>query len=507
MALLDNFQILLPKAKGKAGGTAITNTYRPGNPATTTPTYRNHTTDLFTQRIANDSRTLLNELFRHDPDVSSAVFAFGSISASASMVVKAFNPEGELDQEGIKLGQRIIDRLFNVYDYTLGFNSKPNLKMFLDDLRYSTLLRGACGFELVLNKQFEPDRLRLVDMATIEWLEAKPGEYKPQQKPAGGGEPIKLDIPTFFTTNFHQNPTDVYSYSPFVSVINTVAARTSVINELYRIMQVTGYPRLDITVLEDIIMQAAPANLRADPAARQQYVDAQLQSIRLQFSNIRSDQAFVHTNGVDAKMINDKNPGAAIQIKEVIETLDAQNQAALKTTPSVVGKGSNANVASVESRLFAMNCDSLNWTIAGPLSEALTLAARLAGFQGRVEVSFTPIELRPTLELEPQLVMKASRLKEDLSLGLISDDDYHMMMYNRPRPSNAPELSGTNFLQPQTANMDVNDISPNSDPNGAGLTSPGSQNARSKRTRSGQTSGKTKLSVDENGKTTFTLEL
>lgn len=491
MALLDNFQILLPKAKGRTGGSSYTNTYRPGNPATTTPTYRNHTSDLFATRIANDSRTLLNDLFRHDPDVSSAVFAFGTISSSASLVMKAYGPEGELDPEGINLGKRIMDKLFTVYDYTVGYNSKPNLKSFLDDLRYSTLLRGACGFELVLDKQYQPDRLRLVDMATIEWEERKPGEYKPVQRPAGGGENIKLDIPTFFSTTFHQNPTDVYAYSMFVSAINTIAARTSVINELYRIMQVTGYPRLDITVLEDIIMQSAPANLRADAQARQEYVDAQLASIRTQFTNIRSDQAFVHTNGVTAEMINDKNPGAAISMKEVIETLDAQNQAALKTMPSVVGKGTSATVASTESRLFAMNCDSLNGTIAAVLSEALTLAARIAGFQGRIEISFTPIELRPTLELEPQLTMKAARLKEDLSLGIISDMEYHMAMYNRPPPAGSVPLSGTNFLMTQQANVDVEDISPNDDPNGAGLTSPGAQNAKSNRTRRGETGRKT----------------
>jgi hypothetical protein len=497
VALLDKFQILLPKSKGRAGGTAQTTTFRPGTPIVPTPSYRQHTNDLFVTRIADDSRTLLNELFRHDPDVSSAVFAFSAISASSPLVIKAYNLEGELDVEGMKLGYKILDKLFNVYDYTLGYNNKLSLKQFLDDLRYSTMLRGATGFELIVDKQFVPDRLRMVDMATVEWVENKPGEYKPQQRPPSGGDPIKLDIPTFFTTSFHQNPTDIYAYSPFVSVINTVAARTSVINELYRIMQVTGYPRLDITVLEDLIMQHAPANLRADPEARQKYVDAQLGSIRTTFANIRSDQAFIHTNGVEAKMINDKNPGAAIQIKEVIDTLDAQNQAALKTMPSVVGKGVNANTASTESRLFAMNCDSLNGTIAAPLSEAFTLAARIAGFQGRIEISFAPIELRPVMELEPQLTMKSSRLKQDLSLGIITDEEYHLAMYNRPPPAGAAKLSGTLFLEQAKIGVDESQVSPNDDPMGAGLTPPGSENAKSKRTRQGETGPK--ASFDESG--------
>lgn len=505
MALLDNFQIVLPKAKGKVGGTTFTNTFRPGQPLIAVPGFRDHTNDLFQTRLADDSRTLLTELFRHDPDVSSSVFAFATISASAPMYMRAYDLDEQLSVDGINLANKILDKLFTTYDYTLGFDSRPSLKQFLDDLRYTTLLRGALGFELVLDKQYAPDRLRLVDMATIEWNEAKPGEYKPQQRPPSGGNPIKLDIPTFFTSTFHQNPNDAYSYSPFVSVINTVAARTSVINELYRIMQVTGYPRLDVTVLEDLIMQHAPANLRQDPQQRQAFVDAQLASIRTTFTNIRSDQAFVHTNGVEAKMINDKNPGAAIQIKEVIETLDAQNQAALKTMPSVVGKGANANTASTESRLFAMNCDSLNGTIAAPISAALTLAARIAGFQGRIEVYFPPVELRPVLELEPQYTMKAARLKQDLSLGIISDEEYCIAMYGRPPLPGAPLLTGTGFLNPQQTGVDATQVSPNEDPMGAGLTSPGGQNAKSNRTKSGEVGTTTpKASM---GRTILTVEL
>jgi hypothetical protein len=171
----------------------------------------------------------------------------------------------------------------------------------------------------------------------------------------------------------------------------------------------------------------------------------------------------------------------------VIEVLDAQNQAALKTMPSVVGKGSNGNVASAESRLFAMNCDSLNRIIATPIEAAVSLAARLAGFQGSIKVGFTPVELRPTMELEAQLTMKQARLQTDLSLGLISDDDYHMWMYQRPRPDAAPELSGTGFQEANAAKakggIDPSTASPNGDPLGRDLSGGGQDGVRDNRTK------------------------
>lgn len=486
MASLDSLQFLLPKKKQKAGGTTATPGYDLNDVVRAVPNYDNHRTDIFDSRQSDDSRTLLDNLVRHDPDVSSAIFAFGTIAGSADMFITAFDINEEISLEGIKLGKAIEQRLFGTHDYTIGYSAKPTRKQFMDDLRYSTLLRGVLGIELVYDKQLEPHSLRLVDMATVEWEEAKAGEYKPFQEVDGANDPVSLDIPTFFTEKFHQNPNDVYAYSTFVSAINTIAARQQVINDLYRIMQFTGYPRMDIEVLEDVLMANAPPALRNDPKKRQQFVNEQLAAIRSAFTDIRPDQAFVHTNAVKAGMINDKNPGASLQIEEIISTLDAQNQAALKTMPAVIGKASNGDTASTESRLFAMSCDSLNKTLAASLSNAFTLAARIAGFQGRIEVHFTPIELRPTLELEPHLTMKSSRLKQDLSLGIITDEEYHLAMYNRAPPEGYTPLSGTGFLEQQTVDVEAEGISPNDDPNGRGQVSEGGQNAASNRTASGE---------------------
>lgn len=486
MASLDKLDFILPKKKQKAGGQAATPGYDASDIVRAVPDYNNHREDIFDNRQSDDSRTLLDNLVRHDPDVSSAIFAFGTIAASSEMYIVAYDPDNQVDADGIKLANAIMTKLFTAVDYTLGYNAKMSKKQFLDDIRYSTILRGVLGIELVYDKTLEPYELRLIDMATVEWEETKIGVYKPIQEVDGINDPVSLDIPTFFTEKFHQNPNDIYGYSTFVSSINTIAARQQVINDLYRIMQFTGYPRLDITVLESVLMANAPPALRNDPKQRQKFVDQQLTSIRSSFASIRPDQAFVHTDAVTTGMVNDKSPGASMQIDAIISTLDAQNQAALKTMPSVVGKGQNGDTASTESRLFAISCDSLNKTVAAGLSEALTLAVRIAGFQGRVEVCFPPIELRPHLELEPHFTMRSSRLKQDLSLGIITDLEYHLQVYNRPPPEGYKELSGTGFLEQETIGVDAEGVSPNEDRNGRGLVSEGGTSAKSNATKSGE---------------------
>lgn len=474
-------QILLPKGKGKQGGAASPPGYNPQRALMTAPTYRQHLVDLYNSRTANDSRTLLNDLVNHDPDVSAAVHAYLTTAQAADMVIYAFDANNQIDAAGIEQAHAIMAAITTVSDYTLGFSIKPSASDLINNLRYMMLLRGSVGLELILNKQFVPDELRLVDTATLRWQQAKPGVSKPEQRVPGNNEWVSLDVPTFFYGSYNQNPTDLYSYSPFVSALNTIAARTEVINELYRIMKIVGYPRLDVTVLEEVLTANAPPAMRHNPDEMRSFVQGELGRVRAAISGLQPDQAFVHSNAYEAKIINEKNPSAGLQIQGVIDVLDSQNQAALKVMPAVIGKSSNATTASTEARLFALSADGLNRSVAGPLSASLTMATRLAGYAGRIEVRFRPVELRPTIELEPQLTMKAARLKDDLSLGVISDAEYSMEMYGRPPAAGAPQLSGTGFLNAAEpgASVDTQNVSPNNDSLGRGLAPKGSKSAKS----------------------------
>lgn len=480
--MIDSLQILLPKKKQKAGGSSATPTFKPSQEVLSLPRYRDHLTDLFNSRQASDSRALMSELSRHDSDVSASFFAYQSIAGSASWSVRAHDLEGQLSPEGIGMANQVLTRLTTVTDYTLGYSSKPSLNLLNDDMRFYTLLRGSPGAEMIFNKQIQPDGMRLIDMQSVEWREKGPGEYKPTQKPAGSNLEINLDIPTFFTSRFHQNPTDVYTYSTFVAAINTIATRVQVINELYRITQVVGYPRMDVTVLEEVLLKSAPPLLRANSEKTREFLDTQIAQIRSAFQNLKSEEALVHTDAVKVGMVNESRPATSLPIANVIDVLNEQNQAALKTMPAVIGKSTNGQVASIEARLFALNCDALNRIVADIWSQALTMAVRLAGFQGSVEFIFEPVELRPILELEPQKTMKQSRWEGALSRGYVSDEEFHINVFGRPRPQTSPELSGTNFMAPSdAASVDVEGVTPNSDPLGRSLAPEGgSKAARSK---------------------------
>lgn len=473
-------QVLLPK-KGKTtnAGAASGATFNPAAPDVliTVPTYRDHLQDIFTTRQASDARTLIKTLMINDPDMSAATNAYLTV-ANTDVILYVKDVNGAIDRNGQKLLNQILLTLTTRFDYTTGFEIRQTLRTMCESMRYMLLLRGMLSAEMIITKDGIFDQIRQIDPTTLTWYEPVNGYPKPKQVVVGN--PVGLDYSTFFVSYFRQDPTSLYSSSPFVSAINTIAARQQVINDLYRIMQITGYPRMEVKVLEEVLIRNAPPLIKADPVKIKQYVTAQLTSIQSAVGSLRPDQAFVHTDSVDTKMLNEGKPGAALNIEPVIKTLNAQNQAGLRAVSTILGRGeSGVNTASVEARIFALTAQELNEPIADLLAQIFTMAIRIAGSQSYVHAKFRSVEMRPDLELEPQLTMKASRLKTDLSLGIIDDDEYHLEMYGRLRPDNAPILSGTGFMPgASTATVDVTKVSPNSDPMGRSLTTPGSKAAK-----------------------------
>ena len=472
--------VVLPR-RMKPKGFSETNTFDPSrtDQILAKPDYRDHLRDLFLDRRIEDSPALLQKLFLHDPDVSASVNAFLTV-ADTDPVFYAVDEQGNFDREGTRAVNQIIDVITTRYDYSKGFLMKPSMKTVCENMRYMILLRGGIGAELVFDKGNVPSEIRHVDLNTLEWFEKEPNRFVPQQRAPGSNNEIMLDVPSFFVSFFRRDPTSIYSYSPFVSAINTVAARQQVINDLYRIMQLTGFPRIEAKVVEEVLLRNAPADVQSDGRKQRDYVRQEISQIQATLSNTRADQALVHTDSIELSMFNDTAPTNALNIDSIVGALNAMNQAGLRTVATVLGRGeSGVNTASVEARIFSMNAEAINVPIAELLSNMLTTALRVASqTQSHVVCKFRPVELRPLTELEPQLTMRAARLKEDLSLGIISDDEYHLEMYGRIRPDEAPELSGTNFVNPTVLDFNHEEISPNQDSLGRGLAPKGSSSAR-----------------------------
>ena len=444
-------QLVLP-TNAQMGGKALSPTYNPqqSDQAIGAPETNMHLRDLLSERTTEEDNDLIQTLMQYDPDVGAAVGAYLTLSNTPMRYI-ARTPEGEIDTDAIdKISQLLVQISYPV-DYQAGFTPDRTIKTRNQAFRYMLLKRGAVSAEMVLDQAYGLLDIRNIDTGTLEWYEKQNGFLTPVQKV--DSDEVDLNIPTFFYSSHRQDPGSPYSKSMFISVINTVYARLQIINDLYNIMQVTGYPRMDIKVLEETLTKHLPDEHKRDPKKRDDYVRRQVSTITASFSQIRADQPVVHTDSVEVKTLNTPNGSVGIDIRPVIEVLNAQNQAALKSVATVLGRGeSGVNTASVEAQIFSMQAAEINEPLGALWSNLLTFALRLSGSTSYVEVYFDKPEMRPPNELEPALVQRQSRLRKDLSDGLITDDEYHWQMYNRPKPSSAPDLSGTGFDNPKASN-------------------------------------------------------
>ena len=458
-----DLKVIFPKFKGKKTSTSTTGTFTGDGNTLSLPAYREHLEDIFDSRVANDSRSLLEQLFVSDPDVSAAMNAYLTV-ANTDYRITVKDLEGEDDEEGLKQVYKIIKSMTTVTDYTLKFQRKESLKSIAEGFRYMTLLRGGISGELLFDKFLTPSGIRNVDMATIKWLEPSPGVFKPVQENPNGGDDISLDVPNFFVQYYRQNPTKVYPYSPFVSAINTISSRQQVINDLYRIMKKTGYPRIEVKVIEEVLMKNAPEPVKADPVLQRKWINQRMGDITNQINNIKADSAFVHTDSSEMKVFNEGGPRQSMDVSKIIDVLNSANQSALKTMATIIGRGeSGVNTASVEARIFTLSADELNGPIADLLSQMFTFAMRTNGSESIVTVKFDKAEMRPELELETHLLIRQQRLRDDLSYGLITDAEYHEAIYNRPKPQGIEDFSGTGFMNGKSTEVDASDKSVNSD--------------------------------------------
>src|SRR3546814_6430216 len=85
-------------------------------------------------------------------------------------------------------------------------------------------------------------------------------------------------------------------------------------------MRIVGYPRMDVTVLQEVIERNVPPNIKDNPTEIRAYVSRELDTIRCVIAVLSARDAFVHADAITADIINDKNPSAGLQYERVIRS-------------------------------------------------------------------------------------------------------------------------------------------------------------------------------------------
>lgn len=420
-------------------------------------------------RDQNRPVAALRELARVDGTVGSAIFNFVEI-AHTSFKVWAFDAATHQPlPEATMVARTILSRFDTVYDYTLGFADKPTIRMALEQMLLETVLGNGFGCELVLDKSLLPDRLQVSNYDSLTWVSQGDGLRYPKQQ--GNDGEVELNIPNFFVGELHLSPAFAYATPMLEPAINDSFFFREFIEDMRRTVRRAANPRLAAKLITEKIIEACPLDVKMNPTKMRDWLDARRAEVEAVLSDLEPEDALTFWDSVEIdaiKMAGEKQD--FVPLLNAISGLQATN---LKAPPSILGlrlEGSQS-LSNTESMVFLKVAASIRKPVEDVMSRALTLGVRLYGQNAYVVFEFDPIDLRPENEVEAFRVMRQSRILEQLSLGLISDDEAFIQLGLEYSPAGYKPLSGTMFYKADASAEQASKASPNSDPQGKALQS------------------------------------
>lgn len=429
----------------------------------------NTNTSFFNQSVAELRRAggelqAIRQLARMNGDVSASVSAMVRM-ANTKLKFHVYDDTHELSEDGDVLLRSILNRLELQFDYTTGFDNRQALAGLKETLLRSIPLTGACSAELVLDKARLPYEIRPIPVEKIQWVTtSKSNGINQALMPrinSSEGE-IDLDVPTVVYAALDFDPMSAYTYSPIEPAINLTIWYVEVIEDIRRVVTLTGHSRLIVKLKYEELVKAAPLEITHDAKELGAWVEGVRLGIQKQIESLKPESALVTFDSVETEYLSSEI-GSSADYSNLMATMDAVLATSMKTPASILGKASagSQNTASVESLLFLKTAQALQPPVETVLSRLLTLACRLVGFPGYVKVEFSEINLRPGLECEAFVSMKQSRIMEQLSLGFITDAQAAQELGTGALSPTFKPLSGTGFYSGSqgaaaTTNVDAN---------------------------------------------------
>ena len=384
----------------------------------------------------------IRTLAKENGNLSTALFDMVQIADSGWKVAAYVPGTTEFSTEGTILANNVVASMDTLYDYTKGFGRKRPISMLVQTLLRETAITGGCSMELELDKSRYPERFQAVDYSTLEWVSDGKGSKYPQQ--VGFGDPIKLDLPTFYAESLHQELDSAYSVSIFRSALDAVFTSADFIADMRRVLFKTGHSRLVASLDSAKIRAAAPREIQRDDKKLQAFMAQVKTDVEEALKDIAPEDAVV---SFDSVLFETQDIGGAkSDYTPMMTGLGNMEATSLKTPPSVLGMraAGSQSLSNTETLIFLKTAKALQTTVESVMSRGLTTACRLYGSDVYVKFKFNSIDLRPEAELEAFKTMKEARILQRLSLGLITDGQA-VYELDIPYNSAAKPLSGTGF--------------------------------------------------------------
>jgi len=403
--------------------------------------------DVLNYRNGADTRTVIRDFAHSSPDLSAALWAYLRVGIPSEYTAIACSAvDGTIDVPATTLLQQIITRMDTLNPYEEGFSTTQSLKSLSESLAKEMLLYGSMAAELVLDKSRLPLKIQPISVTSVQF---RPDgtSLKPFQKV--GQDEFDLDLPTFFMLNLDQDLKEAYSSSPFETAIKPVLFKEDFAQDLHKIIKKVIHPRQKVKVDETMFRKFMSQEAQVDETVARAEMLALISEIENQINGLNPEDALVYFDTMDFEVDNPSNGNLANEYGVLQDISNSRITTGAKTMGTILGfQGGSSNIASSETMLFVK---SANGAVKDKLdqlySRIFTLALRLFGLDVFVRFRYADIDLRPQADLAAFRQTQQMMILEQLSFGLITDEEACLKLTGKLPPSGYVPKSGTMFHQ------------------------------------------------------------
>lgn len=432
---------------------------RPGSDVESGQTIRNELnsyvpTAISQVRTRTDINDIIRTLTREDGLFSSASNSMVALASKSGFRVAGYSPDGTMNLGVMSAAYSVIDHFDTSHDYSKGFNDKQDIQALLATLMVDVINSGGCGAELIIDKDFGPNRLVPIGYSTITWeSDGKGGRYPTQDN----GD-IDLNQPNIFIAEHNRNADEAYAVSQLRPGLSQTFQFNEFLEDTHRSVNRTGHSRLITTISQQAVQAMAPNSIKNDHKKMTQFYNQMKEAVEDALRGLEPEDALVSYDTVKHD-IQDMG-GTKSDYSSLLTTLGNLLGVSLKTPASVSGlrTGGGQALSNAETLIYLKTVEASRPPVEQVISRALTLAVRLLGIDGYVKFSFLPVNLRPETELEAYRGTKQKRILELLSYGIINDAKACWELAIRPQDLQK-ELAGTEFYNTNLASTNTERVS------------------------------------------------
>lgn len=436
---------------------------------------REYLGDDAAKSLRDQSKTIaaIRQMMKVDGMMSSAGFNYSEVAHSGWKAYAYDAMTGEYVSDATQFLMVMLSLMDKVPRLDMGCNTAMSMNMTVETLIDEAIKTNACCMELVLDKNLLPSRFVVVPYESITKVRRGDGTWYPEQR--GNGDPVDLDIPTFFMTEFHLDAGAAYATPMMTAALKDAFHFGEFVDDMRRVVKKSGHGRVLAKLSAENVKKAAPPEIQMDPLKLRQFMADVRDEMAEILKAVEPEDAIVFYDV--AEITTEHTKGDKADYKELLQAISGMAATSMKTNPSMLGLrlAGSQSLSNTESLVFLRTAAGVQRPVADIMARAFTMAVRLYGFNVFVEVEFNPINLRPEDELEAFRTMKETRILTQLSYGRISDEEANQQLGLGPLPPNAPILSGTMFMAAKAP--DASKASPNNGAQENALTSSAPNNA------------------------------